>query len=65
MSELTDHSLMPFGKHRGTEMANVPGDYLMWLFEQWEEKPPNTPEQRQVLEYIERNKDTLENERRK
>ncbi len=46
-------------------MANVPGDYLMWLFEQWEEKPPSTPEQKRVLEYIERNKDILENERRK
>ena len=31
---LTDKSLMPFGKHKGTELANVPGKYLFWLYEQ-------------------------------
>lgn len=32
MSEiLTDESLMPWGKWKGTKMANVPADYLLWL----------------------------------
>lgn len=29
--ELTDKDLMPFGKHKGKAMANVPGKYLLWL----------------------------------
>lgn len=24
---------MPFGKHKGEKMANVPADYLLWLLE--------------------------------
>jgi len=24
---------MPFGKYRGEKMANVPADYLIWIFE--------------------------------
>ena len=28
---LTDNSPMPFGKYKGTAMANVPADYLIWL----------------------------------
>lgn len=28
----TDHTPMPFGKYRGTTMANVPAVYLLWLF---------------------------------
>lgn len=31
---LTDESLMPFGKHKGTKMANVPASYLLWMYEQ-------------------------------
>lgn len=29
---LTDNSPMPFGKHRGTAMINVPAPYLLWLY---------------------------------
>jgi uncharacterized protein (DUF3820 family) len=28
-----DTDLMPFGQHKGEKMANVPADYLIWLFE--------------------------------
>lgn len=31
---LTDTSPMPFGKHKGELMANVPASYLLWLHEQ-------------------------------
>jgi uncharacterized protein (DUF3820 family) len=24
---------MPFGKYKGEKMANVPADYLLWLYE--------------------------------
>ena len=30
---LTDNSLMPYGKHKGTKMGNVPADYLLWLYD--------------------------------
>lgn len=30
---LTDESRMPFGKYKGEKMANVPAEYLMWLYE--------------------------------
>ena len=32
MAKLTDTSLMPFGKHRGSKMEDVPASYLLWLW---------------------------------
>jgi len=32
MTKLTDESIMTFGKHKGTKLANVPPDYLLWLY---------------------------------
>lgn len=29
---LTDNSPMPFGQHKGKAMANVPAQYLLWLY---------------------------------
>jgi len=31
---MDDESLMPFGKHKGIKMANVPADYLIWLYDE-------------------------------
>ena len=31
---LTDTSPMPFGKHADVKMANVPANYLLFLYEQ-------------------------------
>jgi len=28
---LTDNDIMPFGKHKGKAMCNVPAAYLLWL----------------------------------
>lgn len=57
MEPLTDESLMPFGKHKGTKMINVPASYLLWLSKQeWIEEWPA------VLDYIEDNADVLEME---
>lgn len=33
---MTDISLMPFGKHKGEKMANVPPEYLLWLYDMLE-----------------------------
>ena len=27
-----DNTVMPFGKHKGKKMANVPAVYLLWLY---------------------------------
>lgn len=52
MEALTDKSPMPFGKYQGTEMANIPADYLIWLYE-------NNKCNKEVKEYIEDNMDIL------
>lgn len=31
---MDDNSIMPFGKHKGEKLANVPADYLIWLHDQ-------------------------------
>ena len=31
--KLKDDSLMPYGKHKGTKLANVPSEYLRWMYE--------------------------------
>lgn len=33
MKELTDDSLMPFGKHRGEKLSEVPAQYLLWIWD--------------------------------
>lgn len=30
----TDATVMPWGKHRGKRLEDVPPDYLLWLYEQ-------------------------------
>lgn len=53
---MTDESLMPFGKHKGKAMANIPAHYLLWLWE-------NADSLRNpVKEYIERNLDVIKTE---
>ena len=52
---MTDNSLMPFGKYKGEKMANVPSDYLLWIFENNE----CTPE---VAKYIADNLDVIKAE---
>lgn len=31
---MDDTTLMPFGKHKGTRMIDVPPQYLLWIYEQ-------------------------------
>lgn len=53
MDKLTDNSPMPYGKYRGTAMANVPADYLLWLYDNNKCTPP-------VAKYIDDNMDVLD-----
>lgn len=54
-SVLTDASLMPYGKHKGTPMEQVPASYLLWLYD-------NNRTTDQVRAYIVDNRAVLEKE---
>lgn len=61
MSAFTDCSIMPFGKHKGKTMQQVPADYLIWFYDSVNANlGPNTPDAKKVFEYIESNYDVLE-----
>jgi uncharacterized protein (DUF3820 family) len=49
---MTDQSLMPWGKHQGEKMANIPASYLLWLLD-------NDKCGGEVKKYILENKETL------
>lgn len=33
MKELTDNNIIPFGKYKGCKLANIPDEYLIWLYD--------------------------------
>jgi len=52
---MDDNSLMPYGKFKGTKMANVPPDYLLWCYQQdWCKGD--------VKKYIQENLDAIKSE---
>lgn len=53
--KLTDNSKMPYGKHQGEKMANVPPEYLIWCFENNKCNPA-------VAFYVSENLDNLRKE---
>ncbi|MFK2681118.1 putative quorum-sensing-regulated virulence factor [Bacteroides fragilis] len=60
---LTDESPMPFGKHKGEKMANVPASYLLWIYDEWTLPSPRFGfVHKEVKEYIEENLDVLKKE---
>lgn len=52
---MTDESMMPFGKYKGEKMANIPPDYLIWLYD-------NGKCYGEVRKYIADNLDVLKSE---
>jgi len=60
---ILDDSLMPFGKHKGELMCDVPVSYLHWL---WHNGPElrNEVKSNNVADYISRNLDALKMENR-
>jgi uncharacterized protein (DUF3820 family) len=30
---MNEHSIMPTGKHQGKRMADIPANYLLWIFD--------------------------------
>ena len=56
MVRFNDNTLMPFGKYKGHKLANVPSEYLLYIFEQeWLNEGG-------LKTYIKENKETLERE---
>lgn len=55
MRTLSDTDEMPWGKHKGVKMANVPADYLLWLYN-------NNKCDKSVRDYIYKNLDDLKSE---
>jgi uncharacterized protein (DUF3820 family)/uncharacterized C2H2 Zn-finger protein len=53
---LTEDSLMPFGKHKGTKMSDMSTRYLHWLYTATEKKAFN----RGVFVYIKKNMEKLQ-----
>jgi uncharacterized protein (DUF3820 family) len=53
---IQDTDLMPWGKHKGIKMANVPSSYLLWLLE-------NNKCSGDVKQYIEDNLEVLQFQR--
>lgn len=58
MKPLDDLDPMPFGKHKGIPMQDVPPSYLFWLWSNGKEHDKQCP----VADYIRRNLDVLQTE---
>lgn len=54
--KLEDLSPMPFGKHKGEPMQDIPARYLHWV---WTECRANNPSSKKVVDYIRRNLNAL------
>ena len=55
MAKFTDETRMPFGKHKGGQLINVPASYLIWLYD-------NQMRNGALKNYIEDNLDVLRQE---
>jgi uncharacterized protein (DUF3820 family) len=58
MKILEDRDPMPFGKHRGLAMEDVPASYMFWLWTEGDVEHEETP----VSQYIRRNLSAYEME---
>lgn len=58
MTTISDSMPMPFGKHKGKKMANIPADYLLHLLD-------NYMCYGSVKAYIQENEDVLRKETEK
>ena len=58
MNQLQDTDLMPFGKHKGEMMQDVPASYLHWLWTNGKSNDKLCP----VADYIRRNLSALKTE---
>lgn len=62
---IDDETIMPWGKHKGKEVQDVPAHYLFWLERENIEKKGRNDFMNSLLVYIEENRNVLESELRK
>ena len=55
MIQLQDNDPMPFGKHKGTPMIEVPAQYLHWCWNNERDPLKNKVKVDPVADYIKRN----------
>ena len=62
---LEDNSKMPYGKHVGRKMVDVPASYLLWMYEELCKMAPNKMsfQQKLIFDYIEMNYQAQEKEK--
>ncbi len=58
-NRLTDSDPMPFGKHKGIRMEDVPAKYLHWLWSKSDDPLKNQDKTSPVADYIKRNLELL------
>lgn len=58
---IKDTYIMPFGKHKGKMIGNIPAEYLLWLREELLIKC--SPFAQPILEYLNDNLEALEYEK--
>lgn len=61
MSKLTDDSPIPFGKHKGTLMKDVPASYLDWFAGVFDSNKA-TPDAMKVMAYIKKHRSAIDME---
>lgn len=59
---MNDKSIMPFGKHKGKALINVPAEYLLWLYGAWKSGGFKGCPSLKLKTYIEENLDVLQSE---
>lgn len=59
MMEFTDDTVIDWGQHKGTKLANIPAKDLLWYYDQDWFKKSKKPEYIALKAYIEDNMDFL------
>lgn len=58
--EYDDDSIMPFGKHKGKTLEDVPASYFIWLQGELRNKSRLNQYEKALLDYIIDNQDVLD-----
>lgn len=64
---LKDADVMPWGKHKGEKIANVPANYIFWLEEKISHTAPNKRSlfEKDIVKYVDENRHVLNKEIKK
>lgn len=65
MSLINDDHIMPFGKHTGKRLGDIPDDYLIWLYGELNKTRKLYVDQKKVWSYLVDNIDAIKNNLKK